>query len=164
MKKEMIQKPKISKTKNMKRYLLIIAMLLGAVCSWGQVVSDQAKVLQKITDLPDLQQYFPKNADGSVKQLCISQYPTEFPARVIAEFDASKVVFRSPEAITANKEAAYFMFRSFNLQPGTCNAVVHYFYNYNYDSGQFKIITYTIELQKTADGWNVTNQTTGGNR
>jgi hypothetical protein len=164
MKKEMNQNTKTEKNKNMKRYLLIITMLLGAVCSWGQVASDQAKVLQKITDLPDLQQYYPKNVDGSNKQLCISQYPTEFPAWVVAEFDASKVVFRSTEAITANKEEAYFMFRSFNLQPGTCNTVVHYFYNYNYASGQFKIITYTVELQKTADGWNVTNLNLGGTR
>jgi hypothetical protein len=148
----------------MKRYLLIIAMLLGAVCSWGQIVSDQAAVLQKITDLQELQQYYPKNADGSLKQLCISQFPTEFAAGVIAGFDASKLVFRTREAITANQEAAYFMFRSFNLQPGTCTAVVNYFYNFNYTSGQFNIVTYNIELQKTADGWHVTNQTLGGTR
>ena len=84
---------KTEKIKNMKRYLLIIALLLGAVSSWGQTIADQAVVVQKITELPDLQQYYPKNTDGSIKQLCISQFPTEFPAGVSVAFDASKVVF-----------------------------------------------------------------------
>ena len=111
-----------------------------------------------------MQQYYPKNTDGSIKQLCISQFPTEFPAGVSVAFDASKVVFRTREAITATQTEAYFMFRSFNMQPDTCIAVVNYFYNFNYTSGQFKVVTYNIGLQKTADGWNVTNQTLGGTR
>ena len=160
----MNQNIKSEKLNNMKRYLLIIAMLLGAVSSWGQIVSDQATVLQKIIDLQGLQQYYPKNGDGSMKQLCISRFPTEFPAGVMAGFDASKVVFRTREAITATQAEAYFMFRSFNLQSGTCTAVVNYFYNFNYTSGQFNIVTYNIELQKTADGWNVTNLNLGGTR
>jgi len=35
----------------MKRFLLIFALLLGAVSSWGQTVADQAAVLQKCIDL-----------------------------------------------------------------------------------------------------------------
>jgi hypothetical protein len=162
--KEMNQNMKTEKNKNMKRYLLIIALLLGAVSSRGQVVSDQAAVLQKIIDLPGLQQYYPKNSDGSLKQLCISQFPTEFAAGVMAGFDASKVVFRTREAITANQAEAYFMFRSFNLDQSTCTAVVNYFYNFNYASGQFNIVTCNIELQQSGTVWNVTNLNLGGTR
>lgn len=36
---------KTEKNKNMKRYLLIIAMLLGAVCSWGQDLSKDFVVI-----------------------------------------------------------------------------------------------------------------------
>lgn len=35
------------KTNYMKKYLLIFALLLGAVCSWGQKAGDPAMVLQK---------------------------------------------------------------------------------------------------------------------
>ena len=148
----------------MKRYLLIIALLLGAVSSWGQTASDQAAVLQKILELPVLQQYYPKNGDGSMKQICIMQYPKAFSAEVIGAMDASKVVFRTSETVMINKEEAYFMFRSFTVEQQSCKVVLNYFFNPNTGNNQSSNVSYTIELSKTGSVWNVTNQTLGGTR
>ena len=148
----------------MKRYLLIIALLLVAASSWGQISNDQAAVLQKILELPDLQQYYPKNGDGSLKQICIMQYTTAFSAEVTAALDASKVVFRSREAITANQTEAYFIFRSMTLEAGSANASFTYFYNFDYTSNQSKMLTVNIDLQKSGTTWSVTNVNLGGGR
>lgn len=47
MKNNMNQNSKPEKLNNMKRYLLIFAMLLGAVCSWGQDLSKDFVVIDK---------------------------------------------------------------------------------------------------------------------
>jgi len=148
----------------MKRYLLIIALLLVAASSWGQISNDQAAVLQKILELPDLQQYYPKNGDGSLKQICIMQYPTAFSADVTTALDASKIVFRTSETVMINKEEAYFMFRSFTVEQQSCKVVLNYFFNPNTGNNQSSNVSYTIELSKTGSVWNVTNQTLGGTR
>ena len=164
MKNEMNQKIIKYKSRNMKRYLLIIALLLGAVSSWGQIANDQAAVLQKIIELPDLQQYYPKNGAGSLKQICIMQYPTAFSAEVTTALDASKVVFRSREAIEASHTEAYFIFRSLEVDANSAKAIITYFYNFDYTSNQFKMLTINVELQKSGAVWNITNVNLGGGR
>ena len=55
----------IPKLNNMKRYLLIFALLLGTVSSWGQTVADKAAVLQKCIDLPALESAYAVDASGN---------------------------------------------------------------------------------------------------
>jgi len=146
----------------MKRYLLIIAMLLGAVSSWGQAANDQAAVLQKIVDLPELQQYYPKNADGKLKQLYISQSPTAFTTGVIEAMGNYKVQFQTPEAIKAKKADSYFAFRSIVIDNETATANVNYMYDISQESGQVKMLNISISLQKAGTAWNITNLNIGG--
>jgi hypothetical protein len=148
----------------MKKYLLIIVTLLSAVSSYGQAVVDKAAVLQKILDLPEMLEYYPKNNDGSMKQLCIMQYPTTFTSDVTSALDVSKMEFRSSEAIKASMIPAYFAFRVFEVETNTATATVNYFYNYNWENGEFKVLTINIDLQKSGSEWSVLAHVIGGDK
>ena len=148
----------------MKSYLLSIALLLGALCSWGQSATDQAAVLQKIIDLPELQQYYPKNDDGSLKQIYITQYLTAFSEDVSVSKSGEKVMFLPPDQIRDKKAEAYFTFRNFGMDQNKTNTTFNFFYNYNYDSGQFKMLTINLEMHKSGDGWAVSTLNIGGDK
>lgn len=148
--------------KNMKRYLLLIVMLLGTLGSWGQAAVDQAAVLKKIIGLQELQPYFPKNADGSVRQLCIVNYPVEFSAEVVALFDVSQVVFRSREAVTAAQPEAYFAVRRMAVEQASATATINFIYEADPVAGKFKMLIVNAILQKENNAWTLTNLTIGG--
>lgn len=148
----------------MKRNIVIFAILLGAVISQGQNAIDKSAVLQKIIDLPELQQYYPKNADGSLKQLYITQHLVAFPADLSVSKSGSQVLFLTHEEITAKKAEAYFTFRSFGMDQNAANSSLNFFYDYDYGAGQFKMLTINLELHKTGEAWNVSSLNIGGDK
>jgi hypothetical protein len=121
----------------------------------AQSQDDQALVLQKCIDLPELQQYYPLNEEGSLKPLYIVQYPVSFPSDLAIEKEGTIVKFMTSSDITINKVAAYFMFRSFNIHQNSANINCNYFYNYNYTSKQFKMLSVIIEMKKVGLQWNI---------
>lgn len=133
----------------MKKYLLIFALLLGAVSSWGQTVPDQAAVVQKCLDLPGLEQYYPAN-----QQVYIMQYPYVFPAGLIVS-KFGKPVQLVDRAVIAGKDAkAYFLFQSFSVEGNTANVKFDFYYNY---SANKTYLNGTVILVKNSDIWTVTD-------
>jgi hypothetical protein len=119
-----------------------------------QAVSDTTAVLQKCLDMPELQQYFPKNLDGTYKQVYVMQYPVAFSANnAVSKFQQS-VSFEQRGAIYADKADGFFMFRSFSISGNT--AAVTFDYNYNYTTVP-AAVEVTLTLQKTGSTWAVTN-------
>jgi len=149
MKKEFFLIQEINKLKNMKRYLLIFALLLGAASSWGQTASDQAAIVQKVLDLPGLQQYYP----GS-QQVYIMQYPYVFPAAMTVTKFGQTVQLADRSVIAGNNANAYFLFQSFNLVGNTANVKFDFYYNY---SANKTIMSGTVTMVKNNDTWTVTN-------
>lgn len=149
---------KTEKTKNMKRYLLIIAMLLGAVSTWGQTVADQAAVLQKIIDLPGLQQYFPMGADQSFREVYVVQNPTAFDANLQLSKFGKSVQFVDAKVVET-LPVGWFEFESFSISGNVANATFdfHYFYN------RVKTMQHgTVVLSKTNGNWTITETKLSG--
>jgi hypothetical protein len=118
-----------------------------------QAASDTAAVLQKCLDMPELQQYFPKNLDGTYKQVYVMQYPIAFSANnAVSKFQQS-VLFEQRGAIYADKADGYFMFTSFAISGNT--ATVTFDYNYNYTKAP-AAIEVSLSLQKTGTEWTIT--------
>ena len=138
----------IPKLNNMKRYLLIFALLLGAVSSWGQTVADQAAVLQKCLDLPGLQQYYPAN-----QQVYIMQYPYVFPAGITVTKSGKPVQLVDRAVIAGNDAKAYFLFHTFSAGGNTANVKFDFYYNF---SANKTIMSGTVLMVKNGDIWNVT--------
>jgi hypothetical protein len=148
----------------MKKNLLIIVMLLVTAGLMGQTATQQAAVIQKIIDLPELQQYYPKNADGNLKQLCITQYLISFPEDLPVAKAGSKILFLAPQEIIANKIEAYFTFRSFGMDQNAANTSFSFFYQYDYTTEQFKMLSVNLELKKTGTDWIVSSLNIGGDK
>jgi len=137
----------------MKSYLLIFALLLGAVSSWGQTVADQAAVLQKILDQPDLQQYYPLAPDQSREQVYVVQAPYAFPAGLQLSKFGKSVQFIANAKTLDNQSVAYFEFQALSINGNTADASFDFYYTLIRNKALFKC---TVVLKKTGNDWSIT--------
>lgn len=63
----------------MKKQVALLMLMFLFFSSFGQNLSDQAAVLQKCIDLPEIQNYLPLDADGTQAAICIMQHAVTFP-------------------------------------------------------------------------------------
>jgi hypothetical protein len=118
-----------------------------------QAASDTTAILQKCLDMPELQQYFPKNLDGTYKQVYVMQYPVAFSANnAVSKFQQS-VLFEQRGAIYADKADEFFMFTSFAISGNTATVAFYYHYNYTTTPATIEV---TLTLQKTGTEWAIT--------
>jgi hypothetical protein len=148
----MNHKLKIHKLKNMKRYLLIFALVLGAVSSWGQTVADQAAVLQKCLGLPQVSSHYQLDPTGiPVSLYAVSS--AHLPAGLDLSYNNRKVSFGTQAQMDAIKADAYFIFTAFELTGD--RASVSYDYCFNCNSSK-QVLQLNLKLQKAGGAWAVT--------
>ena len=139
----------------MKLITSIILLFLASTCSFGQNREDQAQILQKCIELQELQMYYPLDADGNQKPLIINYWhPVLFPADLTVTHAGSNVEFRLMSLEKSKNAEAYFLFKKFEVFPGS--SLVKFDYSYN-DSDHLKAIEVTLELSKTLDKWEIAN-------
>lgn len=143
----------------MKRYLLIFALLLGAVCSKAQASGDQVAVLQKCLDLPDLQQYYPMGADQNSREVYVLQAPFAFPAGLQVSKFSKPVQFIDRAEILDKQAIAYFAFRTFSITGTTANVTFDFYYTLTINKTVRK---YTLALNKTGEAWTITDTKLNG--
>lgn len=123
----------------------------------AQSIDDQAKVLQKCIDLTELQQYFPKNADNSFKQLRILNFPVSFPVSVKAVKFDQPVLFQTREEVVSDNPDLLFTFSKFSVADNAASVV--YNLNCNRNSATPSMVEVTVSLAKSADNWSITEFT-----
>jgi len=153
MKKEMNHKLKIQKLKNMKRYLLIFALLLGTVCSYAQSKTDQAQVMQLCIDLPELQSSFAKDASGNPEQLSVMLPEFPFSTDLVISKFGKPLNFLSKEDLNEKGLNNYLIIGT--LEVGTNNASVVMIYYRNATSDRFTSAQVDVELKKSNNTWSV---------
>ena len=144
----------------MKRYLLIFALLLGAVCSYAQSKTDQAAVLQQCLDLADLQQYYPPSPVMNTReQVYVVQNASAFPAGLqLTKFDKPvKFIERASEVV--NQSVACFVFHTFNITGNTANVTFDFYYTYVRTKAVFNC---TVALTRTGAAWTVSETKMSG--
>jgi hypothetical protein len=139
----------------MKKYLLIFAILLGTVCSWGQNTNDMTVILQKCIDLPDLQQYIPLDNNAKPDGLYINYWaPTLFSTDLTVTKNGEILTFLPMSQMSSTIENAFFLFKMTEITPSF--AIVIFEYTYDYKT-QPKVLEVKLTMQKTNDIWDVSD-------
>jgi|GEM_PF-1821661 len=146
----------------MKKIYLILFLFCGVAISNAQnaniktaesnvSISDEAQVLQKCLDFPGIQQYFPKDADGSFLQANILQVPTAFnPSIEVTKFD-QPINFMGRSFVSNHEADAFLIFKEFTVVEAKASVVFDLFYNYKTTPAAY---TVTVELIKSGADWN----------
>ncbi len=139
------------------RKLFIIALTLmyfvpGTLSA--QSVSDTSEILQKVIDLPQLQQYYPLGQNNSPKQLLVLQHGISFSSAVAVSHNNQPLALRSKADI--GNEPAYFLFWAFNIAETTAHIEFSYNY-YNQDTQSKAAKKVILTFTKTAGTWTITN-------
>ena len=150
---------KLNKTNNMKRYLIIFALLLGAVCSFGQSKADQAAVVQKCMMAPQVSQHLKFDPTGVPVSLYVVQGQAVLPADLDVDYFGRKVEIVTLPEILRKNAPAYFSFNRLDVRPD--GASISFDLTCNDNTGK-NVIQYTIELQKAAGVWNISDTKTTG--
>lgn len=117
----------------------------------GQTPGDMTKVLQKCLDLPDLLSDYPKNPDGSYKQLAIMQHGVSFPSDIQVSKFGQKVLLKSKQEVV-NGNDTYFLFYDFTLNSTTARIAYAFYYN---PADSEAVILVNLELEKNGNEWSV---------
>jgi len=139
----------------MKRYLLIFAILLGAVCSREQNTDDMTVVLQKCIDLPELQQYYPLDENGKPDEMYINYWaPTLFSTDLVVSKNGKNIDFLPMSQMSAAIENAFFFFNIWEITPSYAMIVFEYTYDFK---TQPKVLEVKLTMQKTNDVWGISD-------
>lgn len=133
----------------MKRYLLIFAMLSGAVCSWGQSKTDQAAVLQKCIDLPALESaYTTPNKDALVVVQSSLGIPTDL---AVTKFGKALSWFTKQDVKDRGLKNYLYIGR-WEVGAGKATVSIYYYRNAFDLENSVKL---ELELTKTGDTWDI---------
>lgn len=128
----------------------------GPTAGWPlvMVTADDAAVLQRCVDLAELQEFYPKNADGSYRRLVIMQHAVSFPETIAVSHNGQNLLFKAKgDAISGE---SYFYFHSFDVLDSTAKVEFTFYYDQNGTVPKMQVVT--LQLQKSANGWNITNK------
>lgn len=116
---------------------------------------EQKNVLEKCVSLLELQQYLPKNADASYKQLIVMQHAVSFIENNGAVHEGNTILYKSKGDIKGNNTDAYFYFNTFNIDANTARAEFTFYYDQNTAAPKMAVVE--IILAKTSNVWAITN-------
>ena len=140
--------------KNLYKPLLI--MFVFCLISFkmsAQTDKDTAAVLLKCIDLPELQKFYPEESDGSLKPICIMQYPVAFSLQQDLNFKGKKALFLTRPMIYEKKIKSFFLFHNLEIIDNKANVTFEFDY---YSNSNLNVIKLNAVLLKTGDIWNVT--------
>jgi len=94
---------------------ILILILTLSVRGFGQTVSDEQLLLQKIADIKELKEQLPLNSDGSLKQLYILQDRVSFPANLNVRIAGKKIILTDKEQLANISDPYYLLFWDFSI-------------------------------------------------
>ena len=135
-----------------KIFTLILLVSFGFITRIeAQAPGDITMILQKCIDLPDLQQFFPVNNDGSLKQLYVLQHGVSFPSNTNVLKSGLKVRFVNKNQLAAEEITSYFIFWEFVIDNNS--AKVDFIYNLMDADNTTKMYHEKLEMRKLGDKW-----------
>lgn len=141
---------KLNKLKNMKRYLLIFALLLGAVCSNAQSATDKANVLQQCFALPQFTQHYKLDPTGVPLTLYAVATNVQLPQGLDISYNGCKAVFGTQAQMEAINADAYVSFLSFIAMPEKIMVSLDYAYQCSTNK---QVTGVELVFSKTAGQW-----------
>lgn len=164
------QRPVVKKKPKRKTYVFLIGFALLLINTFQasafmvqqgtpgitakQTIDDQAAVLQKCIDLPELQPFLPKNQDGSYKTVNVMQHSISFPGNINVAHQGKPLLFISKGLATGGTTEAYFLFNQFQVDEH--KAWVEFVLYYEQTMSAPKMQVVTLQLEKTGTNWSIT--------
>lgn len=137
----------------MKKYTLIVLFIATTIFAFGQSRQDQIQIVQKCIGLPELQKYFPLDADGNLKPLVINYWhPVLFPTDLTLTQNGENIQFRLMSAESGKNGEAYFLFNKFEVLQSS--SLVKFEYRYD-NFIQPKMLQVALGLIKSGDAWEI---------
>ncbi|MBS1501270.1 MAG: hypothetical protein JST32_04365 [Bacteroidetes bacterium] len=116
---------------------------------------DSLEILQQCLDLPVIQSYFTRQADGTPKQVYVMQYPVKFPDDLALIKFGQPVRFRSRADIRSEKADVFLIFKTFNIAGD--DASVNFTLNSDYTTKP-SIVEVTVQLHRSGQTWVVSQK------
>ena len=139
----------------MRNLVLTAALALITTCIFGQSRQEQTQILQKCVDLPELQQYYPVDADGNPNTLIIHYcHPYALPTDLTVTHGGRNAEFRLMSVENDKNADAYFFFQKFEFLENTWHVSFKYCYG---NPGHPKEIQVLLKLKLAGNAWEVTD-------
>jgi len=139
----------------MKKITLIILLAIANICSFGQSRQDKAQILQLCIDIPELQQYYPLDAEGNPMQIAVLQHGVSFDMAIEVSKFGRPLQFLDKNEISVLGLSSYFLFWTFKIEENMAH--IDYVYNYMDADNQPKIHNVILDMQKLNGRWIVIN-------
>jgi hypothetical protein len=137
-------------------FLIILATLI-TLCTLGQSRQDQTQILQKCIDLPEIQQYYPVDANKTQLQLFVLQHhPIFYPLDLPVEKFGFPLRFVSPVELSQINPDAFFLFKKFFINPDSASVSMNYSYRNN---GTSKMMEIGLAFKKEGPIWSIKEKT-----
>lgn len=139
----------------MKKSIILYLLLTLATAAHAQHDKDTSAIIQVSIDLPELQQFFSDNADGTKKPVYIMQRDLELPAQLQVRKFGQSVRLVSRREIVNHMIDCYFMFNQLEVDGGQAG-VSYFFVHGTQDEPVYLDIRLT--LVKQGDVWEIINK------
>ena len=137
----------------MRKLYMFIFFVFISICSIGQTRNDQALILQKCIDLPELQQSYPVAADGTISQINVLQHGISFPVDIEVSKSGMPLAFVSKSDINDRHIESFFLFWTFDI----VNDQARVQFTYNNSKIEKKATIVELNLQKENNVWTIVN-------
>jgi len=136
------------------KILLVLLFVFGyAIQIMAQSKNDHPQVLQKCIDIPELQEFYPRDVKENLKQLYVMQHGISFPETINVSKSGKALMFLEKNEIVDKGINAFFLFRDFNVSQDS--ASVAFVYYFNFDGSYKDFVAVELELKRAGDTWSV---------
>jgi len=137
----------------MKKLKVIIFFVFISICAIGQTRNDQAQILKKCIDLPELQSYLIKDSDGTIQQLFINYWnPLLFPLNLGITKDGKGIIYKQMSADAEKAGDTFILFKTFIITGEVAKIGFDYHYGTTNNS---KLLQVNLDFKKIGDEWSV---------
>lgn len=141
----------------MKQFLLLFLLAIFTANAWSQTPHDQASILKKCIELPELQKFYPKGNDGIRKPIVIIGYPVSFSEYVQEQMDITNTLFYTRDKLTQLEKPAHFAFRQFSYDSVKATIRGNYFFSNNDSNKIYSTVFFNIDFKKSGAEWLIIN-------
>jgi hypothetical protein len=135
---------------------IVIMLLLFALNSWGQSLTDQEAVLKECINIPEIQQQLPKDAEGNLKTVYIMQNAISSPDQIDITLSGKKVQFMTKGQMYNHGPDAFFRFEKLDITDKQAKVIFGFEYNRNQPDQRGQMFI-RGSLKKQDSDWAIVN-------
>lgn len=119
----------------------------------GQRRNDQAQILRKCIDLPELQSYLMTDSEGKIQQLSIYYWhPLLFPLDLGLTKDGKDIIYKVMSKDAGKKGDPFILFKTFIITGEEAKIGFEYHYG---TTNSLKLLHVDLDFKKIGDEWTV---------